>query len=149
MARERATINVDVWSDDDFLDLTGADQLFVLTCMALGSSGPCTDARLARRTGWSVEFITARRAAVQHTKFVGCLDGVAKRRKLPERLRQSVFDRDGACMECGAVDNLEVDHIYPVALGGSDDLDNLQALCAPCNRRKGASLGKGVRSAQA
>ncbi|HCB34739.1 MAG TPA: HNH endonuclease [Acidimicrobiaceae bacterium] len=31
----------------------------------------------------------------------------------------------------------EVDHIKPVTAGGSDDLDNLQAACGPCNKEKG------------
>ena len=35
---------------------------------------------------------------------------------------------------------LEVDHIVPVARGGSDALDNLQALCIPCNRGKRDSI---------
>ena len=32
----------------------------------------------------------------------------------------------------------EVDHIQPVALGGRSDPGNLQILCRPCNRSKGA-----------
>lgn len=32
---------------------------------------------------------------------------------------------------------LEVDHIVPVSLGGSDGMDNLQAACLACNRGKG------------
>lgn len=35
---------------------------------------------------------------------------------------------------------LEVDHVVPVARGGSDALDNLQTLCIPCNRGKRNSL---------
>ena len=31
---------------------------------------------------------------------------------------------------------LHLDHIYPVSRGGTDDLDNLQAMCAPCNLHK-------------
>ncbi len=34
---------------------------------------------------------------------------------------------------------LEIDHINPLSNGGSfDDPANLQALCSPCNNRKGA-----------
>jgi 5-methylcytosine-specific restriction endonuclease McrA len=32
----------------------------------------------------------------------------------------------------------ELDHKQPLARGGSDGIDNLQWLCAPCNRRKHA-----------
>lgn len=43
------------------------------------------------------------------------------------------------CELCGtsaAEIALEVDHIQPRSLGGSDDLNNLQALCYRCNARK-------------
>jgi 5-methylcytosine-specific restriction endonuclease McrA len=52
---------------------------------------------------------------------------------------------------CGRVrtlDDLEVDHIIPVSLGGSDALDNKQLLCSKCNREKGNAIkikGKLVR----
>jgi HNH endonuclease len=51
-----------------------------------------------------------------------------------------VFDRDGwECVSCGSHRNLSVDHKIPRALGGTDDLQNLQTMCIPCNVRKGAS----------
>lgn len=31
---------------------------------------------------------------------------------------------------------LQVDHVIPADLGGTDDLDNLATLCQPCNRGK-------------
>ena len=31
-----------------------------------------------------------------------------------------------------------MDHILPVAKGGTNDDDNAQLLCAPCNQSKGA-----------
>ncbi len=47
------------------------------------------------------------------------------------------------CRLCGArptKDNeveLDIDHIEPASLGGSDEIENLQVLCAQCNRAKG------------
>lgn len=35
---------------------------------------------------------------------------------------------------------MEVDHILPWSLGGTDTLDNLQPLCKPCNRAKGNNM---------
>jgi hypothetical protein len=54
-------------------------------------------------------------------------------------MTKKVFQRDEhKCKYCGSIDNLEIDHIKPLARGGSNDLDNLQILCGPCNRRKWA-----------
>lgn len=49
-----------------------------------------------------------------------------------------IWDRDGwTCVTCGTHADLSVDHILPVSRGGSDDDANLQAMCRPCNSRKG------------
>ncbi len=53
-----------------------------------------------------------------------------------------VWQRDGGrCVECDSQRELEYDHVIPLAMGGSTTDRNLQLLCAPCNRRKGATLG--------
>jgi 5-methylcytosine-specific restriction endonuclease McrA len=47
------------------------------------------------------------------------------------------------CKKCRRVfplDILEVDHIKPRALRGSDRPSNLQLLCPPCNKKKGPKL---------
>ncbi len=55
----------------------------------------------------------------------------------PKKLKAQVFDRDGhACCYCGATDDLSVDHKVPQSRGGTDDVDNLQTLCRPCNASK-------------
>lgn len=65
-----------------------------------------------------------------------------KNRTLRKALRLSVWERgDGACAYCRApltAKTFTVDHIRPVANGGSDDLGNLTVACGSCNSSKGA-----------
>lgn len=60
-----------------------------------------------------------------------------------KRLRFEILRRDNhTCQSCGAKPSdaeLVVDHVIPVALGGSDEPANLQTLCAPCNSGKSAT----------
>lgn len=57
-----------------------------------------------------------------------------------ERTRAMVLKRDHyLCQVCRLRSAEAVDHIRPKARGGSDELDNLQAICGPCHRAKTAS----------
>ncbi|MEU2357758.1 HNH endonuclease signature motif containing protein [Streptomyces misionensis] len=65
----------------------------------------------------------------------------AARRHISDDVKQLVWQRDrGRCRRCGAVTELQYDHIIPVAMGGASTAENLQILCGPCNRRKAAGL---------
>jgi 5-methylcytosine-specific restriction endonuclease McrA len=45
------------------------------------------------------------------------------------------------CALCGAAGvSLVPDHIVPLARGGTNDADNIQILCEPCNLRKGSHM---------
>jgi hypothetical protein len=67
--------------------------------------------------------------------------GVPARVAIPSELRRAVFERDGGrCAECGSNFDLQYDHVLPVSLGGATTIENLQLLCADCNRRKSDSL---------
>lgn len=59
------------------------------------------------------------------------------------RLRFEVLRRDSqTCRYCGASApeaKLSVDHVVPVALGGSDDPENLVTACVDCNAGKAAT----------
>ena len=35
---------------------------------------------------------------------------------------------------------MTIDHIYPKARGGSNDLSNMQAMCKECNQKKGCKV---------
>lgn len=66
-----------------------------------------------------------------------------ERKPIPEWAKRAVCARDrGLCVECGANigNELEatpnIDHIMPLAIGGSNDLANLQVLCQSCNLKK-------------
>ena len=41
-----------------------------------------------------------------------------------------------ACLVCGATERIEADHVTAISRGGSDDIANLQPLCAACNKSK-------------
>lgn len=57
--------------------------------------------------------------------------------------RVTLLTQKPYCELCGArpsssnIVQLDIDHIIPVSKGGSDELENLQVLCAQCNRAKG------------
>lgn len=65
---------------------------------------------------------------------------MAKRKPLSKSIRFEVFKRDSfTCQYCGAKAPdviLEVDHIKPVAKGGTNDILNLITSCRDCNRGK-------------
>lgn len=60
-----------------------------------------------------------------------------------KRLRYEILRRDNhTCRYCGSAApdvKLTVDHVLPVALGGSDEATNLVAACADCNAGKTSS----------
>ena len=66
-----------------------------------------------------------------------------KRQPIKPGLRFEILKRDDyRCQMCGVTAKdgatLEIDHIYPVSKGGTNEPDNLQVLCRECNAGKGA-----------
>lgn len=57
-----------------------------------------------------------------------------------DKLRKLVLSNEPLCRACVAQGRStianHVDHIKPKAKGGTDDLSNLQPLCAPCHKDK-------------
>lgn len=69
---------------------------------------------------------------------------MAARKSISKKARFEIFKRDGfTCQYCGAHPPgvlLHIDHIHPVAKGGTNEDENLITSCEPCNLGKGAGL---------
>lgn len=67
-----------------------------------------------------------------------------QRRTVARTVRFAILQRDNfTCRYCGAKApdvRLEIDHIIPVASGGTDDPENLTTACIDCNNGKAALL---------
>jgi 5-methylcytosine-specific restriction endonuclease McrA len=62
-------------------------------------------------------------------------------RRIPQDVITSVYQRDqGKCVQCGASQYLEYDHIIPFSKGGGSTINNVQLLCHGCNLRKGGRI---------
>jgi len=59
------------------------------------------------------------------------------RKSIGKKLRRQIL-ASAKCAHCGSDSQLEIDHISPVSRGGRTEPSNLQALCRPCNAKKGA-----------
>jgi 5-methylcytosine-specific restriction endonuclease McrA len=57
-------------------------------------------------------------------------------RVMPRVVVDRVKQENTKCEYCGSKENLEIDHIIPVARGGGNTINNLQILCRACNKKK-------------
>ena len=84
---------------------------------------------------------TQRRLERAHAAMRQELADAPRRSPIPRDVRLAVWQRDGGrCVECGDDFELQYDHVIPFSLGGAATVENLQLLCAGCNRDKGAAL---------
>jgi len=64
-------------------------------------------------------------------------------RHISDKTKREVWMRDnGVCVECQSPENIEYDHIHPISKGGNSNLENVQLLCRPCNRKKRAKTAE-------
>lgn len=67
-----------------------------------------------------------------------------KRHQYSADTRKLIYDKyDGRCQLCGkklSLQEMTLDHIIPLAVGGVDDISNLWTACESCNQAKADSL---------
>lgn len=65
---------------------------------------------------------------------------MAIRKKISKAERKEVYDKcKGHCAYCGcelALNDMQVDHIVPIAQEGADELSNMLPACRSCNHYK-------------
>lgn len=75
---------------------------------------------------------------------------IAKRKYIAASVRRAVFARAKNCCEfihsrtnqrCGSKYQLQIDHIRPLAKGGTDEISNLRILCGAHNRQEALRWG--------
>lgn len=61
-----------------------------------------------------------------------------ERGRVSNKMRFSIYEKDNyRCRKCKRhTDDLEIDHIIPIAKGGKSEYNNLQTLCKRCNMNK-------------
>ena len=61
-----------------------------------------------------------------------------RRRAITFGIKNVVQTSSMLCVKCWEPLGVwEVDHIKPKSIGGKNDINNLQIMCPPCNRKKG------------
>jgi len=51
-------------------------------------------------------------------------------------LRKTLLNSESVCKHCNSKENLQLDHIIPIAKKGKNEISNIQILCANCNLKK-------------
>jgi hypothetical protein len=90
----------------------------------------------------SRDFLTLLRGEPPGDEVVGFVQVKARSLRLTEDQYLAVERRQGGrCSWCGVIlankHRPNIDHIFPLALGGDDSLENIQLLCGRCNQGKG------------
>jgi 5-methylcytosine-specific restriction endonuclease McrA len=94
--------------------------------------------RLVPVTGVSIERVRFDMQAMQNPDIEGVQYQQGELRGY--EVREYLLEKHGRCCAyCGARGTpLQVEHIRPKALGGSDRISNLTLACHPCNQKKGS-----------
>jgi 5-methylcytosine-specific restriction endonuclease McrA len=102
--------------------------------------GPWTPARQRYQSGWrkSPKGLAYQRAFTNRARARRAAALVCPLR--PAHIRLLYVLQGGACFYCGRESRLTMDHIIPLARGGTDEPANCVLACGSCNSSKNAKL---------
>ena len=128
-----------------FLTQTGGTEIAWNNIMSVKASSQGVYLQLSRKSGNGfygvsdpilVEAIIDTSVRIAKRQILGGKTGMDSRH-IPQDVRNAVWQGDqGRCVECGAQDYLEYDHIIPHSRGRANTVGNVQLLCRRCNNRK-------------
>ena len=71
------------------------------------------------------------------------------RKPIPRKVREEVYAKyDGHCAYCGCelkYEDMQVDHMIPLWIGGADEMSNYMPACRQCNHYKRGNSLEGFR----
>ena len=127
---EKARLRVKAWRDEKGIEVVYQNNK-EWKAMAYGSEAEYWRQYYEKRDREKlIEYARNRRARISNSEGRHTAKDISK-----------ILERQSyCCVYCGddLNDVYHVDHIMPIALGGSNWPDNLQCLCPTCNIRKGA-----------
>ena len=126
----------------------------VATAAPTATSAPKAESAAQRQDETSAPKSAGPEVAAAPRLAVGAGGGVAARQRprvrgrgIPAAVRRQVWERDRGCCSyvdrgsgrrCGSRHLLEIDHVFPFALGGGAEPENLRLLCAAHHRYRHA-----------
>jgi 5-methylcytosine-specific restriction protein A len=88
----------------------------------------------------SIKFISRINQSQLLSDNLNKLDEQHQRKQITKETKQTILkDQNNQCKKCNKIissKNCQYDHIIPLASGGEDEIENLQALCIPCHFEK-------------
>jgi len=63
-------------------------------------------------------------------------DGKEKKSQYRDSRKIKKLKEGGKCRACNSLENLTVNHIVPLAIGGGNEDSNLEILCVTCNSKE-------------
>lgn len=107
----------------------------------------CYQRRFGTLKVWCERFADFKNGVISLEQLLTQTKANKRKREVSAKARYDLLVQSkGKCGLCGAKPSsenevtLEIDHIQPIASGGSNDVENLRVLCRDCNRGKGDSI---------